>query len=142
MNAKQFAKYLNGRERNSEIINAECDLAKELNLLIFFGYSDDNVEFRGIIHNEFSEGTLLHTYKGRVIEDEEFCSDKMILGKYGFDISSDMGVIGTYSDEGVWSFEVIGDIETHTFDIFDEGVLYCRGLVIDMSSHLKGWKYG
>ena len=134
MNAKQFARYLNGRERDSEMINAECDLAEELNLLVIFGYSDDVVEFRGIIHNEFSEGTLLHIYKGHIIEDEEL----MILGKYGFDISSDMGVIGIYSDEGVWSFEVLGDIETHNFDIFDEGVLYCRGLVIDMSSHLKG----
>jgi hypothetical protein len=45
MNAKELAKLLNGREYRKEITKEEIQKAKENNLVIIFGYSDDNLEF-------------------------------------------------------------------------------------------------
>ena len=59
MNIQDFAKILNGREYGDEISTTEEQVAKENKLLVVFGYSDDCVELRGVVDEEFSEGTTI-----------------------------------------------------------------------------------
>src|SRR5438876_9739640 len=52
MTREELAEKLNGREYGADISDAEEQLAKDAGLVVVFGYSDDNVEFRGAIHDE------------------------------------------------------------------------------------------
>ena len=52
MTAKELAEKLNGREYGNDITDEEATAAKKAGLLVIYGYSDDNIEFRGIIYDE------------------------------------------------------------------------------------------
>lgn len=49
---KIVAEKLNGREYGSELTDEEADQIKSIGLVVAFGYSDDNVEFRGAFNDE------------------------------------------------------------------------------------------
>lgn len=50
---KMVAENLNGREYGSELTDEEADQFKSIGLVVAYGYSDDNVEFRGAFEEEF-----------------------------------------------------------------------------------------
>jgi hypothetical protein len=52
MDITQLAEQLNNCEYRSEVSDEIAKIAKEHNLVIVFGYSDDNMEFRGAIYDE------------------------------------------------------------------------------------------
>lgn len=52
MTAKELTAMLDGREVLGEISRVESETAKEAGLIVVYGYSDDNVEFRGAIDDE------------------------------------------------------------------------------------------
>ena len=52
MTIKDFAQMLNGRDYRKEITSKEERQAEDLGYVVVFGYSDDNVEFRGAIDDE------------------------------------------------------------------------------------------
>lgn len=70
MTAKEMAELLNGREYGNEITSDEEKLAKESGLVVVFGYSDDNCEFRGAIDDEVGCycGGEIHLTKDGIIE--------------------------------------------------------------------------
>lgn len=47
MTTKELAEMLSGREVGMEITSVEFDRAADAGLVVVYGYSDDNVEFRG-----------------------------------------------------------------------------------------------
>lgn len=53
MNLQEFAKMLDGRTYGNEITKEEQKLAKDLGFVVVFGASDDLMEFRGAIADEF-----------------------------------------------------------------------------------------
>jgi hypothetical protein len=53
MDIYEFANMLNGRYEGEEIEYTEECRAKNLGYVVVFGYSDDNIEFRGAINDEF-----------------------------------------------------------------------------------------
>ncbi len=61
MTAKELAELLSGREVGNEITSAEAQRASDAGLVVAFGYSDDNVEFRGNIDDETG------AYRGAVV---------------------------------------------------------------------------
>jgi hypothetical protein len=101
----EFAEKLNGRNYLYEMTEEEEAEAKALGFIVVFGYSDDNAEFRGAYDEEIGcwDG-------GRVYED----GDKYIDAVW---------CEGEYS----WTFKT--NIPHATFDIFDEGEKYCKGIV-------------
>lgn len=62
MTAKELATALTGRKVGMEITSVEFDRAADAGLVVVFGYSDDNVEFRGAIDEEVGawNGTTIH----------------------------------------------------------------------------------
>ena len=54
MDLKEIAKRLNGNEYGEEISMQDESFAKKYGIVIVFGYSDDNMEFRGAINDEVS----------------------------------------------------------------------------------------
>lgn len=144
MNKEEFATLLNGRSYRDEMSREEQEIAKVNDLIVIFGASDDLVEFRGAIYDEIdaydgcdfiiaTPGTEIpvdernETYrKAKVLEAvpvEQHCSVtknrfKALWCPAGLDCS--------------WLIKT--DLPHAPFDILEDGELYCRGLVIEVSS--------
>lgn len=107
MTIYDFAKKLNGRTYGNELTLIEEREAKNLGFVVLFGYSDDCAEFRGAYEDEVGcfNG-------GRVYED----GDKYINSIW-------------CKGNADWTYET--NIPHATFDIYDDGELYCRGIVFE-----------
>ena len=112
MTLKEFAKMLDGREYRHEITKEEEALAKELGFVVVFGYSDDNAELRGAIDDEidcFDGGELFHVDLPATIY-ADWCPEDI-------DCS--------------WAYGT--SIPHENFHIYDDGELYCVGIVCDIN---------
>ena len=146
MTKEQFAEMLNGSEYRNEISRDQAKIAKDHNLLVCFGASDDLLEMRGIINDELGawDGCTAVIYKNKqegysVKTLEEFKEIQEILDDNDIDFS-----IPTISIEAEWSPKepecswLIKTALPHaSFDILEEGDLYCRGIVISGDDILK-----
>lgn len=141
MTKEQFAQLLNGRTYGNEITSEEEDLAKENGLLICFGASDDLLEMRGIIYEEYG------TYEGgtTLLVRKKTGLSAIDLGKYNElmeilkdnDFELDIKRIPIKSE---WcpsdlkcSWRITTTIPHATFDIMEDDGLYCRGIIIHIS---------
>lgn len=137
--AREFAQLLNGREYGSEITKEEEAVAKQNNLVVVYGYSDDLAEFRGAINDETSawEGRRIGFFNGNLVDldSDEIEDHKSIFERYGAKFpSSDFVVKVVWCPDDLdtsWIITVEG-AEGHHFDIFEDGDLYCRGVVFAM----------
>lgn len=123
-----LAAQLNGREYRDEITDAEAASAKRDGLVVVFGYSDDNVEFRGAIYDEvgaYDCTTVALTKAGLVVNDcdNEDCPHFKRAKKRASKIKA------VWHDAGApcWTFET--EIPHATFAIADGDDLFCRGIV-------------
>jgi len=75
--AKYFADLLSGREYGSEITRTEAVEAARNGVVIVFGYSDDNMEFRGAIDGEVScyDGDAAFITRDGLLENKCDCAD-------------------------------------------------------------------
>ena len=84
MTPKELATQLNGREYGDEITKEEEKLARENNLVVVFGYSDDIAEFRGIISDEVGayDGNSIKISKMGIMippdDDERYVLEKLL----------------------------------------------------------------
>lgn len=109
MTIYEFASNLNGRESGNEIQRIEEEEAQALGFVIVFGYSDDNAEFRGVIN------------------DEVGCFDGGRIYENGDDYIDAVWCDGDYS----WTYNT--NIAHATFDIYEHGEKYCKGIVFERS---------
>lgn len=107
MNIFEFAAKLNGRQYGNEISKLEAQQARDLGFVVVFGYSDDNTEFRGAYDDEVGcfDG-------GRVYVDGDLYIDALWC-----------------KGNADWTYKT--NIPHATFDIFDDGEPYCRGIVFE-----------
>jgi hypothetical protein len=138
--AQEFADMLHGREYGSEISKGEEELAKLTGLLVVYGYSDDNIELRGVIDEElpafdgleFSVGKygVVKKWEDVDYDDEEACRLHFENEDSGtIDISAGWDMDG-YS----WVIAAdCGDSFIGYFDIMEDGDTFCRGTVLDMT---------
>lgn len=132
MNAKEFAERLNGREIGDELDRAEEKLAKESGLVVVFGASDDLCEFRGCIDDEAGcyNGGTIPLLNGKLLPnhedcDCEFCGYKDLL-------ANAITITAVWDEPGeaaTWTYRT--DIPHETFDIMEDGEVYCRGIVFE-----------
>lgn len=133
MTKETFAELLTCREYGNEIERHEEQTAKENGLVVVFGYSDDYTEFRGAIYDELGSGKHEFTKAG-VFKHED---DVEVLEKYDNPVTFNKikAVWNPKDDTGKafasWAYET--DIPHATFDILDEGMLYCRGIVFSIN---------
>lgn len=135
MNTKELAQLLHGREYTEEITEEEEKQAKENNLVVVFGASDDLIEFFGAINDEIG------CYNGgKVFLDEygiiqNLCEeDDCPYFKEVLETSKLIEAVWCGDDDYSWSYET--DIPHETFDVMEYDEEYCRGIVFNMNDLL------
>ena len=121
---EQMAERLNGREYRNELTGLDTDQAKENNLVIVYGASDDLMEFEGAISEEF--GT--EAYFDKEGNQLERCDDDCMHSQRAFEKANK--IEADYTNEG-WRYKT--EIPHATFDIMEDGELYCRGIVFSLN---------
>lgn len=132
MKAEEFAKLFNGREYGEELSKQDEAQLKAHGMVAVFGYSDDNVEFKGAIDDEIGAygGALIHfTKKGHFVNDEH--RQRIEELECDLEIKIDIPVNEIDAHFYPWKFNT--DIPHATFDIMDDGELFCKGIVFSIS---------
>lgn len=133
---EQLAEDLCGNEYGNEITKEQEQQAKENGLVVVFGYSDDNMELRGALNEEFGcyeGGEIEFTKDGKQIYED----DMEILGKYN--VVPNLNIIEAIWDQPfgendvMCSFQYETDIPHSKFKIMEDGELYCVGIVFNLS---------
>lgn len=126
MDAKEIAEMLDGIDYG-ELINERgkvkeiVGLAEEFDIVIVHGASDDLMEFRGAIEDEAD------CYDGGEVYFDE-------TGVYDDPELTDNLINAVWADEeqkASWTYET--DIPHEEFKVYDEGMLYCIGIVFSTS---------
>lgn len=132
MTAKELAALLNGREMGQEITPDAVKQAKAHGLVVVFGASDDNMEFRGAIYDEiscFNGGTAYLTPAGLLKNDcsDDECPHFVKLRDKAATIHA-----GWCEEEGYsWTYST--EIPHETFEIMEDGEPFCRGIVFALA---------
>ena len=139
MNVKEWAERLNGREYGEELEDQnEAKQAKDDGVVIVFGASDDLLAFRGAIDDVVGawEGVKVKLTPAPGVLNEEANAEKLDWNR--------MQIAGMRTLKAVWgpvgkdgkawaSWQIKTEIPHETFDIMEDGELYCRGLVFAAS---------
>lgn len=133
MNAKELAERMNGREIYAEITADEAAQAAADGLVVVFGASDDLVELRGAIYDEVGayDGGIVRINKDGVVQAPD-CTNGADC-KYFKAATKDVKEIkAVWCGEGKapWSYDT--EIPHEEFNIFEDGELYCTGIVFSM----------
>lgn len=148
--AKELAAKLNGREYREEITEEEENLAKENNLLVVFGYSDDNIIVKGVNDDEFgsynggnfnvdNEGECLRIFSD--IENDARLNNlnraehKVIKRMYEEYMQEHTREIHAKWGENGYSWFIDSPTldEIGYFDIMEDDEKYCRGIVLQLT---------
>lgn len=138
-NAKQLADLLDGRQCGQEITDQEEKAAKAAGLVVVFGYSDDNCELRGAIHEEMScwgGGTFYFNKDGSNFTDEDgnakltYFEDKVSREENWISVIAEP----TTASGQVWAtFCYETSIPHNRFKVWEDGEVYCRGIVFSIN---------
>lgn len=131
MISKKIATLLDGMECDKKIPKQDLQYAKENKAVIVFGASGDLTVFRGAIEDEIScydRGQVFLDKDGLIKnkcsnENCPYFKEKLLYAK----------VITKIWDlaKGSWG-SYATDIPHETFEIFEEGQKYCRGIVFSL----------
>ena len=135
MTARELAAMLNGREYGEEITRPEAQEAAEAQLVVVYGYSDDNVEFCGAIQDEvgaYDGGTFYINKDGLVDEPACGIAENISCPYFAKVRDAARKIEAVWHDEGgpCWTFET--DIPHETFTIFEDGEPFFEGIVFSM----------
>lgn len=123
---KMVAKNLNGREYGHELDDHEEEQLKSVGLVVAFGYSDDNVEFRGAIDEEVGvwEEETIHFLRGMIMCIPCGGNPGCPLWK-GERKKAKAITVKNFGDG--WKFET--DIPHEKFTIMEDGEVFGEGIV-------------
>lgn len=130
------AALLHGCQYMKEVSQAQSSVFKAAGIVVVFCASDDLIEFRGAIEDEagcYDGGTVL-VYRGGVLEQFNNSWDETEAEEYFRDKAKSVPIEAVWCDEtigGSWSYKTA--IPHSTFDIMEDGELYCRGIVFSIS---------
>ena len=130
-----LAGLLTGREYGKEMAKEEEMQAKVAGLIVIFGASDDLMELRGAVHDEFSchgGSVALLDIKGVLPFREDIDNDEQ-LKDYWARVPTARAVDALWDKEDGISWTYRTDVPHATFEIVEDGETYCRGIVIDVA---------
>ena len=135
MTAKELAAMLSGREVGNEITVAEAVQAGDDGLVVVFGYSDDNMEMRGAIDAEvgaFDGTTVYLTANGLLEEPACDCAENCACPYFISAKRAAKTIEAVWYNFGspCWTYET--DIPHETFDIYEDGEIWCVGIVFSV----------
>lgn len=142
MNKEELAKLLDGCEYTKEVSREVATQAKENNLVIVFGGSDDLIELNGAINDDLDcyEGGIfkitkhgiLNSFEGLVDDgagEEEFAEYFKLKP-----VTNEIEAV--WNDGEPWTYKT--DVPHSTFNVMRDGEIYCVGLVFSLTD-LKSW---
>ena len=142
MRRDEAAAILNGREIGSEITDSEAKAWAESGLVVIFGASDDLCELRGAIHDEvgvYDGGEFCIDPDGKTILQPIEDDDREVLEKHFVMDAVKKRRAKSIRIDAYWcpkeldcSWAYKSSVPASTFDIMEDGELYCRGIVIDL----------
>ena len=132
---KELAEMLSGREVGEEIVMGEERDIKEAGLVVVYGYSDDNVELCGAINDEvgsYNGGTVYLTKNGILEGPACSCAEDCECTYFDAARKNAKTIKAIWHDKGnpCWTFET--DIPHETFNIYEDGELFCVGIVFNL----------
>lgn len=133
---KEWAQKLNGIEYPAYGIERQSKAIALDGQIVVYGLSDDLLEFNGVINDEASawEGTRVKITNKPSLFDYDDNRETLEYNKN--QIENMKTIIAEWcpknKDGEIWaSWEIKTDIPHETFDIMEDGELFCRGIVFD-----------
>lgn len=123
---REFAEKLNGRQYLNELTKELEAYAKENGIVVVYGQSDDLMEVRGAIDEEFGcwdGGEFWVSERGEVFSQ----FDLEDLHKIPKGRTDSIEALWDYDKNFVWTYKT--DIPHETFDIMEDDEPYCKGIV-------------
>lgn len=124
-----------------EITPAEEKLAKANGWLVVFGASDDLMELRGAIYDEVGAcdgGTALVTRAGQLLQEPDV-DETATIEKFGFLGQLEAKKKDCIEIKAHWcpdgedlSWKMTASVPCETFDVMEDGEVYCRGVVVQL----------
>lgn len=137
MTAESAAALFNGLKYPAREIGRNNNALKDAGLVAVYGQSDDLMEFAGAINDEVGawDGAIAYVdSEGLFPSWHDICDDEESAAYF-------RRKPNTRAIKAIWSPDEIAaswliktDIPHVTFDIMEDGELYCRGLVFAMSA--------
>lgn len=137
MTAKQAAQEINGREIGDETADELESAMKAAGLVAAFGASDDLLELRGAIYDEvgaYKGTTVLLDESGlitRQCDNKDCPHEKMRMAAAKKSAKKIEAVWCPKNPDCSWLIKT--DIPHETFDVMEDGELYCRGVVFKLA---------
>lgn len=141
--AEELSTLFDGRQYLEEITEQEEKLAKENNLAVVFGASDDLLEFRGVFDDEFGATEEFWFNKEfKIIADHEEIEIKQNhidlgfnnLYKFNFHQKLENKITQEWCPVDIdTSWRISANFTHHTFNIYDNEKLYCIGIVFHIN---------
>lgn len=129
MDIHEAAKRLDGNEYGSEGSKELFAEMKANRLVAVFGASDDLMEVRGAVDDEYGTGPIYFDGRGEIINE----CDNDECPHYAQLIKGAPSVEANFDDEG-YTFTYKTTIPHATFDIMEDGDKYCRGIVFSLDN--------
>lgn len=139
--AIDLAKRMDGRQYPGAVKLEDTKFAKDHNLLIVHGYSDDIVQYDGAFCDEGYGPVEYFTAKGRVSDPEcdcdaarrEHVAAKAKAASFdvcqgGFDVEKDGKTYSVF-----WNYKAHA-FPYAQFDVMEDDSIYCIGMVIDLDA--------
>lgn len=131
-----LAMALNGREYPFALTDEEQSQAAAAGLVVIFGSSDDSFEARGAVTGQqyvYDHGTVLIDGKGILPERDNIDDDTEIRDFIAREPLAKKveAIFGTVAPEPSWTYSTA--LPHATFEIMEDGEVYCRGIVISVA---------
>lgn len=139
MTKEDAAALLNGLEYPAREIEQHNDALRQAGLVAVFGASDDLMEFRGAIYDELGayDGTVAKVDREGIVPSWDAVSDtgdEDQAADYFRRKSSGVEIEAVWAPEKPDASWLIKSAIPHaTFDILEDGDLYCRGIVFALA---------
>lgn len=147
MTKEEFAAHLHENEYRDEMTKEDKGVADTHGLIVIFGASDDLMEFEGALCDEIGAGTARIVINASeelsLLQEDAFHEINDLFEEHNLPIK--LPVVEIKSE---WCPEEIPgaswliktDLPHATFDILEDGDIYCRGIVIDSKDVFKALK--
>lgn len=131
-----LAMALHGREYPFALTDEEQAQAATAGLVVIFGSGDDSFEARGAFAGQqyvYDHGTVLIDSKGLLpergnIDDDAELRDFFVREPLAKKVDA---IFGTVAPEPSWTYSTA--LPHATFEIIEDGEVYCRGIVISVA---------
>ena len=133
LDASELAKLLNGRTIGNEITKEEAKLAKDNNLVVVYGASDDLMELAGAIDDECGayDGGSIYIYKNELLTPHQDCECPYC--DYANRQENSVAITAIWDDGQGYAWRYETEIPHYTFDIMEDGEPWCQGIVFDLA---------